>query len=396
MLSKEDWLMIKALSERGVYQKDIAAEAGVHPRTIRRALRRGGVLSGKRPKARKSKLDPYKGVIDELLQHGVWNGVVILREIQEAGYGGGITIVRDYIRPKRSLRVSRATVRFETRPGQQLQNDWGEVRTMVAGCETKVAFSVNTLGYSRRFHFWCTDRMDAEHTYEGLIRAFEYFGGLPEEVLVDNQKSMVVTHRIGERVQFNERFVDLANHYGFRPRACKPSRARTKGKDERMVGYIKGHFFQRYRSFESFPHLNQLAEQWLREEADTRVHGTVKEIVIERFSRERSSLHALPAVRYDTSYREQRWVSWDGYIDIRGNRYSVPSQLCGSHVTVRIGLDGILAVYDGETKVAEHRMRSAGEGWVTVPEHHERLWRETLRVERRDLRVYAEVAGCSS
>ena len=74
----------------------------------------------------------------------------------------------------------------------------------------------------------------------------------------------------------------------------------------------------------------------------------------------------------------------------------MPSQLCGSHVTVRIGLDGILAVYDGETKVAEHRMRSAGEGWVTVPEHHERLWRETLRVERRDLRVYAEVAGCSS
>lgn len=396
MLSKEDYLMIKAMSERGVYKKDIAEKLGVHPRTVRRALERGGAAVGKRPQARKSKLDPYKRKIDELLRQGVWNGKVILREIQEAGYAGGITIVRDYIGPKRSLRASRATVRFETKPGQQLQNDWGEKRTVIGGVETKVAFSVNTLGYSRRFHFWCTSRMDAEHTYEGLIRSFEYFGGLPGEVLVDNQKSMVIEHRIGERVRFNERFLDLAGHYGFTPRACKPSRARTKGKDERMVGYIKGNFFQRYRSFESFAHLNQLAERWLREEADMRLHGTVKEVVMERFDRERSHLGVLPPTRYDTSYRERRWVSWDGYIDIRGNRYSVPAHLCGNHVTIRISLDGMVSVYDDETKVAEHRIRSAGEGWVTVSEHHERLWRETLRVERRDLRVYAEVAECSS
>ena len=83
MIRKEDWLMIKAMSERGVYQKEIAEEVGVHPRTIRRALQQGGPPRGKRSKARKSKLDPYKGKIDELLQQGVWNGMVILREIQE-------------------------------------------------------------------------------------------------------------------------------------------------------------------------------------------------------------------------------------------------------------------------------------------------------------------------
>jgi transposase len=77
-------------------------------------------------------------------------------------------------------------VRFETPPGRQLQSDWGEIATVIAGVETHVDFIVNTLGYSRRFHFWCTDSQDAEHTYEGLVRSFEHFGGVTEEVLVDN------------------------------------------------------------------------------------------------------------------------------------------------------------------------------------------------------------------
>ena len=221
------------------------------------------------------------------------------------------------------------------------------------------------MGYSRRFHFWCATKEDAEHTYEGLALSFEYFGGVTGEVLVDNQKATVIEHRIGDLVKFNERFLDMAGHYGFTPRACRPNRARTKGKDERMVGYIKGNFFQRYRSFESFEHMNQLAERWLREEADLRVHGTVKEVVAERFVREAPALSPLPVVRYDTSYRERRVVTWDGYVEVRGNRYSMPDQFCGSVVTVRISLDGVLSVYDDDQKVAEYRLRSASEGWVT-------------------------------
>ncbi len=396
MLRKEDWMLIQAQVERGVYQKDIAAALGVDPRTVRRALERGGAPSGTRPEARKSKLDPFKPEIDRLLQEGVWNGVVILRELEAKGYRGEITLVRDYVRHKRALRKSRATVRFETAPGEQLQNDWGEVWTQVAGERRKVAFPVSTLGYSRRFHFWGTDRMDAEHTYEGLIRAFEHVGGVTREVLVDNQKALVITHRIGDQVRFHERFLDLAGHYGFLPKACRPYRARTKGKDERMVGYIKHHFFQRYRSFESLAHLNQLAEQWLAEEADRRVHGTVHEVVADRFEREAPSLSPLPGIRYDTSYRERRWVAWDGYIDVRGNRYSVPDHLRGSPVAIRISLDGVLSVYADDVNVAEHRLRAVRDGWVIDSAHHDRLWRETLHVERRDLAVYEEVLQCNS
>lgn len=389
MLKKEDYRMIEVLKKRGVYLKDIAEELGVDPKTVRRALKRGGAPVKEREK-RASKLEPYKQKIDQLLSEGVWNTRVILREIQQAGYSGGYTILRDYVQPKRALRASRVTVRFETEPGRQLQSDWGEVVVEVAGAATKVHFIVNELGYSRRFHFWCTDSEDAEHTYEGLIRSFEYFGGVPEEVLVDNQKAAVLAHPADGKPSFNERFVDLAGLYGFTPRACKPYRARTKGKDERMVGYIKGNFFVRYRSFENWAHLNQLAEQWLREEADQRLHGTVREVVAERFLREQPVLKPLPAARYDTSYFEFRRASWDSYIEVRGNRYSIPAELAGQRVAIRIGLDQTLRVFHAEAQVAKHTLKSKAEGWSTFPEHHQALW-QAVQVEQRALSVYAEV-----
>ncbi len=152
MLRKEDFAVIKALHERGVYQKDIALQLGVHPKTVSRALRRGQAPSPGR-KARSSKLEPFKPTVDRLLAEGVWNAVVILREIQAQGHQGGKTVLRQYIARKRALRPGRATVRFETPPGQQLQHDWGEVVAEIGGQPTKVHFQVNQLGYSRRFHF---------------------------------------------------------------------------------------------------------------------------------------------------------------------------------------------------------------------------------------------------
>ena len=169
MLDKEDWMHIKAQIERGVYQRDIARELGVHPKTVSRALRHGGPPSGKRPGARCSKLDPFKPFVDDLLRQNVWNAVVIYREIEQRGYPGGLTVLRGYIHPKRPLRESRVTVRFETEPGRQMQSDWGEITTVVGGQMQKVHFSVNTLGYSRRFQFWCTDCEDADTPTRGLF-----------------------------------------------------------------------------------------------------------------------------------------------------------------------------------------------------------------------------------
>jgi len=401
MLSKEDFAMLRTQDRQGAYITDIAAELGVHPRTVHRALDRGGVPKPERKRSG-SKLDPYKPKIDRLLKDNVWNAMVILREVQTAGYSGGIALVRRYIEPKRVLRPSRATVRFETGPGEQLQTDWGEITVEIAVQPTKVDFIVNTLGYSRRFHFWCTDSLDAEHTYEGLIRSFEYFGGVTEEVLVDNQKSTVVQASNQGQPRFNERFLDLAGHYGFDPKACRPYRARTKGKDERMVGYVKGNFFVRYHSFESWAHLNQLAERWLAEEADLRLQATVKEVVLERFAREQPALRPLPSVRFDTAYRELRQVAWDAYIEVRGNRYSVPARHAGQTVEIRLSLEGTLRIYDAldstldKLPVATHQLRSAQAGWVTVAEHHAALWKEVFQVEPRPLQAYEEATRWNS
>ena len=361
MLGSEDFIVIQALVQRGVYLCDIAQQLGVHPKTVRRALQRGGPPR-RRGGRRGSVLDPYRPVVDQLLAEGVWNAVVIWRELQAKGTPGASPSCATISAPSAALRPSRATVRFETEPGRQLQSDWATQRTVIAGEATTVHFIVNTLSYSRRFHFWCTQTEDAEHTYEGLVRAFEWFGGAPGEVLVDNQKSAVLAHPRGGDVRFHPRFVDLAGHYGFVPRACRPARAQTKGKDERNVGYVKHHFFVRYRAFESWAHLNQLAEQWLREEADRRVHGTVHEVVAERFAREAPALRPLPARRYDTAYWERRQVGWDAYVEVRGNRYSVPAELAGQLVTVRLSLEGQLNVYDGEQLVAQHVLQPAGPG----------------------------------
>lgn len=136
MLRREDVMVIQALAKRGQYLCDIAKQVGVHPRTVRRALARGEAPAT-RPSRRGSRLDPYRADIDRLLAEDVWNAVVIFRELQAKGYTGQLSILRDYIRPKRILRVRRATVRFETAPGRQLQSDWAELyrsRFLGHGC----------------------------------------------------------------------------------------------------------------------------------------------------------------------------------------------------------------------------------------------------------------------
>ena len=227
MLTQEDYWMIQELHHQGVYRGDIAKRLGVHTRTVSRALKRDGPPSRTRRRERYAKLKPYMATVDKLLQAGVFNAVVIFRDIQAMGYDGKIRVLRAYIEPRRALRPSRATVRFETEPAQQLQHDWGEIIVSVAGRTQRVHIAVSVLGYSRRFHVMAAPCCDAEHTYESLVRAFAWFGGVTRQVWVDNHKAAVRAHVPGA-VRFNERFKQLARHYGFVPKACRPYRPRTK------------------------------------------------------------------------------------------------------------------------------------------------------------------------
>lgn len=392
MLSREDFYMIKQLRQQGAFIVDIAHQIGCSERTVRRQLALPAPCKGRPKTPRPSKLEPFKNFIDGKLDDNIWNAEVIFQQLRERGYQGGRSILRAYIHPKRRLRPSNQTVRFETLPGQQLQHDWGEVRTVIAGQPCNVSIAVNVLSYSRRFHVWSCLSQDAEHTYQSLIEAFHHFGGVPETVLVDNQKAAVLSHHPRQGAVFNEGFQLLAKHYGFQPKACRPQRPQTKGKVERMVGYVKHHFFARYAAFDSLAHLNQQLLQWLEETADERYLRQFRQSPLTRFDDERPRLKTLPPTDFDTRYYDVRHVACDAYIEVRGNRYSVPSAYCGQSVTIRISLEGELSVYgiEGEC-IACHRLSQ--QGWQTEPAHHRALWQQTLQVETRDLRIYDEVSS---
>src|SRR5690606_10658587 len=99
---------------------------------------------------------------------------------------------------------------------------------------------VATLGYSRRFFVTPFLHERQNVWFKGIEGAFSHFGGIPEQILLDNAKALVISHNPQEKeVVFNERFQAFAKYWGFNPAACAPYRARTKGKDERMVGYVK-------------------------------------------------------------------------------------------------------------------------------------------------------------
>ena len=396
MIGRRDFMKMKAQHKRGVYKKDIAARLGVSPRTIARALERGAEPPGKRPAARGSILDPYKEFVNNELASGVWNAQVIYLKLKDVGYEGGYTLVKRYVSPRRPLAPGKATVRFETLPGVQMQSDWGKHPVMIAGEPAVVHFCVNLLGYSRRFHFFVTDCEDANNTAEAQQLAFRWFGGATREVLVDNQKVAVAEHEVKEgkteKLIFNPTWLAFLAHYGSSGKACRPYRAKTKGKVERTVGYVKRHFFALHPEAESLADYNNRAEAWLKEVADRRVHGTTGRVVAEMFKEEKDKLLTLPPVGFDTSYAEWRIVSWDSMVEVRGNRYSVPDSLLGKKVQVHIGIDGSLRVLDGDSVVARHTLRSLDLGWSVVPEHHENLWAAALCVQKRPLSVYEEVS----
>jgi transposase len=212
---------------------------------VRRYLR-GGEASGTRkpPTKRAEKLDDFKDYIAGRMRAASPARIpaaVLFREIKERGYRGGETRVKQFVRPLLPEPVAEPIIRFETEPGQQMQADWA---TVGRGMDRLSVF-IATLGWSRMAYIeFCDDER-----VETLIRchenAFAAFGGVTREVLFDTMKTVVLERNTyGRGVhRFHAGFLDYAKHAGFLPRLCQPYRARTKGKVERFVGYLKGSFW---------------------------------------------------------------------------------------------------------------------------------------------------------
>jgi transposase len=349
-------LRLKAL---GWGIRRIAKDLGCSHMTVRRYVSEGGWVPH-RGRGRPRTLAGHEQWLSDRFRRHAGNADVVRQELAaEKGIRLSLrTIERELAPLRRELEAeARATIRFETPPGKQLQIDFGERRGLIGGDALKIYLFVATLGYSRRLYVQAFRNERQESWFAGLEGAFHHFGGITEEVLFDNDRGLVKYHdRLTREVELNDRLRAFARHWGFRPRVCAPYRARTKGKDERSVGYVKknavaGRRFESWSSFEA-----HLAE-WTREVADKRVHGTTGEAPIERFKRvEAAALRTIAGIPPFAISRDLvRKVQADCVVEVDGNAYSVPWRLIGETVRVT-ATDDVLRISHAGREVAVHRI----------------------------------------
>jgi len=397
---------IRTMHQQGLSITDIAELTGFDRKTVRKWLRQPGPPRYGPRSPRPSKLDPYKPFIDQRLSAGVWNAIVLLRELRQQGYSGGYTILKDYLQPKREAARAVAVRRFETPPGRQAQVDWGHLGWVEHdGRRQPVWGFAFTLGFSRALYADVATTQRLEPFLRLHEAAFEALGGIPEEMLYDRIKTVVLgTDERGE-VRWHPIFLDFAGYWGFQPRLCRPYRAQTKGKVESGIRYVKGSFLPG-REASAVEDLRSQLHAWVATVANQRVHGTTHRIVREAWEAERPHLQPL-AGRSPYPYIPEvtRRVSRDAYVAYGANRYSVPWLLAGRDVRV-CEIAGHLEVYAGAERIASHRLCADRHQVLTQHQHHQGIPLYTAsrstpdkiliqvrppEVEVRPLAVYAAV-----
>lgn len=303
MFGSEKRVLAKHYLEQGLSKSAVADLVGITRRTLHRWIEKGmladtGTVPRYTPRPPvTTKLEPYQALIEtRLATYPALSAVRLLEEVRAAGYTGGYTQLRAFVRHVRPRRPDEPVVRFETPPGKQAQVDFGKFRLPwgMRNCLLVV------LGYSRALWLTFYRRQDLRTLFVGLESAFQFFGGTTEEVLFDQMKTVITRDdrlRGGDLVT-NAEFRRFAAHWGFTPRACRPYRAQTKGKVERPIRYVRGNFFYG-REFVNDADLNQQARVWLDRVANVRVHATLQERPYERFVRdEQAALRPLAARPY--------------------------------------------------------------------------------------------------
>ncbi len=356
MLAPQEVQRMLALQALGWGAKSISRELGCSRNTVRSYLRRGA-WRAMDVSRRGSVLEPHRQWLAERLRQHRGNADVVRQDLaRELGIEVSLRTVQRAVEPlRRELRAEAvATVRYETAPGHQLQIDFGSTAVVIGEEPQRIHLFVATLGYSRRCYVavFLHERQSA--WLQGLEGALRHFGGVPQELLLDNARALVTEHNVQTReVRFNDRFHAFCRYWGVTPRACAPYRARTKGKDERGVGYVKRNAIAGHR-FASLEALHAHLQRWMREIADTRVHGTTGEPPLARFEREAAALKPLPAKAPFLQVRElTRRVHTDACIELDTNRYSVPWRLIGETVTVVVAERQVRVLYAGQ-EVACH------------------------------------------
>jgi transposase len=244
MLRGGDVSDIQAFKREGLTVTRISQVTGISRPTVRKYLEnKGAPRYSARPK-RPGILTPYEPYLKERMAAGVWNGVVLLREIKERGYAGKYTALREYLQPLRKEAQTVAVRRFETPRGKQAQVDWGHLGDVTdeIGASLPLNGFVMTLGNSRAMFADAANDQKLPTFLAMHEAAFAHLGGVPETILYDNCKTVVLGYDDRGEPRFHPTFLDFARYWGFTPKLCRPYRPQTKGKVENGVGYVRKNF----------------------------------------------------------------------------------------------------------------------------------------------------------
>lgn len=370
MIDNRTVFEIHRLKEMLFSNRQIAQTLNLDRSTVNKYLKHPDTTYKTR-QGRSSKLDPYRGLIKEMLtQYPKVKAPVILRQIQEKGFAGEITIVRDFLKHLRhNIYSKEAFIRFESRPGQQMQIDWGHFGSLSYGKSSRKLYALAVIeSHSRMLYVIFTHSQKQEALHQSLVQAFSYFGGTPKEIVVDNMLT-AVTERVGSMVRFNESFLNFLRQFSITPVACNIRAPHEKGKVENSIKYLRYNFWP-LKIFTDLDDVNHQVLAWLETTANQRLHQTTSEKPAHRFVKE--SLKPLSEPLLDFRETETLMVYKDFGIRFDTNVYTVPPRLVGKSITLKA--DGrTLSIYYKEKLVATHLRNWKKKQRIDLPSHSEQV-----------------------
>lgn len=394
-LSREEAHAIMAQHHKKDTISAISAATGRDRKTIRKVVTDTGHEKASARRSRASKLDPYNEYIAERWTQGCHNAQVLWEELQARGFTGSLSLVKQHVAPLRPQRGVEPTRRFETPPGEQAQCDWADFGTLVyPDGRRKLYIFAYTMGYSRRMYIEFVHDQRQGTLFRCLEHAFAYFGCVPGTILSDNMTPMVISHPFDGDVVWNPRFKAFADFHGFRPKAARPYRARTKGKVERTVQYVRQNFWPRVPDAITLASLNALVVRWAADR-DQRIHGTTFARPADRWAADRAGAAPYDSTRL-WAFGEQwdRKVTSDAFVHWEGHRFAVPWDAAGHVVQVRRTAPEGIEICQDQRVVARYPRPTAPHQVVGAAQWHaspppERVPQQPI-ARRRTLTVPAE------
>jgi transposase len=365
MLRSKSVHTIRELAAQGKSIRTIVTETGIARNTVRKYLR-GSPHAAPRPR-RESKLDPFKDQIRTwITEDHLLNCETMLERLRAQGYTGAISILKDFVQPLRPPRPRHQPVRrYETKPGEQMQVDWGEFLFEQQGQLHKLYGFTAVLSYSRMRCVCFTKRCDTPSLIHCMMHACEYFEGLPTTILTDRLKSVLV-QMDGKLPQWNAQFADFLTAIGVTARVCRAYTPQTKGKIERSIGVIKQSFWPGVQ-FSDLDDLNRQAQAWC-DRRNQRVHATTRARPLDRWVEE--GLRPLPVgFAWERFRLEERRVTADGFVSVDGVLYGVPGPVALTGRVVQVGVQhGTLTIWHQGQLVTQHRVQPRSGSQVLHPE----------------------------